>query len=340
MQAVFITKAGGPKVVQIREVSQPAPGDGQALVKVEAAGFNYAEVVARSGFYPDAPKFPFIPGYEFAGIVSETENAANIKPGDRVMGVCMFGAQAQYVTVSEDQLLVIPDKMSFEEASAIPVNYITAYFALFKMANLKDNEKVLIHACAGGVGVAATQLALIKKAELFGTTSSDEKAAFAKKQGIAHAINYKRNDFATEITRLTNGEGVNIVLDSVGGQTFRKSLNLLTPGGRIICYGVADMLSGGRKNLLGILWKFLTTPKVKVLDLIQNNRCIFGLSLNRFIDESQFIIPVLAELINLYTQGIIKPIISKVFKLNECAEAHALLESGKSTGKLILNMNY
>ena len=323
-------------MVQINEAPEPELAVGQVLVKIKAAGINYADVVARSGFYPDAPKFPFIPGYEFAGIVEKINGAAKIKIGDRVMGVTMFGAQAEFVAVNEDQLLAIPDKMSFEDAAAIPVNYLTAYFALFKLGNLREGEKVLIHSCAGGVGTAATQLASLKKAEIFGTTSSDAKVAHAVANGVRRPINYNKSDFSAEILRFTDGRGVNIVLDPVGGKTFKKSLRLLAPGGRIICYGVADLLAGGRKNILKIGWKYLSLPRVKVLDLIQSNRCIFGLSLNRFIDQSAYIIPVLSELIKFYVDGLIKPILSRIFNYNECAEAHAFLESGKSCGKLIL----
>jgi NADPH:quinone reductase-like Zn-dependent oxidoreductase len=339
MKAVFITKPGGPETVQIKETADPNLANGQALVKVMAAGLNYAEVVIRTGFYPDAPAFPFIPGYEFSGIVEKTQKTAKIKVGDRVVGVTMFGAQAQLVAVSEDQLLRIPQNMEYDQAAALPVNYLTAYFAIHKLGNIRPGEKVLIHSCAGGVGTAAAQLALAEKAEVFGTTSSVEKIEYLKSLGVQHPINYKQTDFSKIIRETTGGKGINLVLDSVGGPAFKRSLNLLAPGGRIVCYGVTDMMASGRKKLWRIIWKYLTSPKVRVLDLVQNNRCIFGLALNRFIDDTSSIMPTLEKIIDLCSRGIIKPFISRSFKMEKAAEGHAWLESGQSIGKLVLEFN-
>lgn len=339
MKAVFITGPGNPGVVKVRETPEPSLGNGQAIVRVMAAGLNYAEVVIRTGFYPDAPAFPFIPGYEFAGVVQATQNTNQIKTGDRVVGVTMFGAQAQYVAVDESQLLRIPENLEFGLAAALPVNYLTAYFALHKLGHVCSGDKVLIHSCAGGVGTAATQLALSEGAEIYGTTSSNEKMDYLKKLGVQHPINYKESDFADIINQSTGKTGVNLVLDSRGGSVFRRSLKLLAPGGRIICYGVTDMMSGGRKKLWRIIWKYLTSPKVKVLDLVQNNRCVFGLALNRFIDDTSSIMPALEKIVEMCCRGTIKPSIGGSYDYTRASEGHAWLESGRSIGKLILNFN-
>ncbi len=339
MLAVFITKPGGPGVVQVKEKLLPQLMDNQALVRVHAAGINYADVIARSGLYPDAPKFPFVPGYEFAGTVEKTQKTTHIKPSDKVLGLTLFGAQAQYIAVKEDQLFPIPNSMSFEQAAAIPVNYLTAYYSLFRLGNLRQKESVLIHSCAGGVGTAAVQLALTKNAEIFGTTSSDSKIGYLIKQGVHHPINYKKENFADAVNKITGGHGVDMVLDPVGGPTFKKNLRLLSPGGRIICYGVTDLVAGGRKNIFRLLWKYMTIPKIKTLDLIQNNHGLFGLALNRLLKNTKEIKMVIDELFKLYDEGLIRPEINRVYGLDNITDAHIYQQSGESTGKLILRLN-
>jgi NADPH:quinone reductase-like Zn-dependent oxidoreductase len=336
MLAIYITKAGGPDVVKSKQAPEPEVAEGQALVKVKAAGLNYAEVVIRMGMYPDAPKFPFVPGYEFSGIVEKTNGCSSVKDGDRVIGVVHNGAQAEYIAVNENQLYIIPEDLDFEQAAAMPVNYMTAYLALFRMANIQDGEKVLIHSCAGGVGTAAVQLAHTKNAEIFGTSSRAEKIAYLNRIGVQHPINYREDDFASVIRAATGNRGVDIVLDSVGGPTFRKSYKLLAPGGRIICYGVADLMSGSRFNYGRLLWKFMTIPAVRTLNLIQNNRGIFGLLVNRLITDPVYFESVMAELVDLFKKDLIKPEINKVYDPEEIAEAHRYLESGESVGKLII----
>jgi NADPH:quinone reductase-like Zn-dependent oxidoreductase len=338
MLAVFITKPGGPDVVKVKKTPLPEFKDGQALVKVYAAGINYADVAARSGLYPDVPKFPFIPGYEFAGLIEKARNTNSVKQGDRVLGVCLFSAQAEYVAVDEKQLFPIPEKMSFEQAAAMPVNFLTAYYALFRLGNLGENEKVLIHSCAGGVGTAAVQLAQTKNAVIFGTTSTEEKIEYLKKTGVHYPINYRKEDFREAAKQILGNSGINLILDPVGGPTFKKSYRLLAPGGRIICYGVIDLAAGGRRNIIRLLWKFLAMPRISTLNLIQNNKGVFGLALNRLFKRADEIRLAMNDLLRLFNKGLIKPEINRVFKLNEVSLAHASLESGKSWGKFILKI--
>ncbi len=332
-----MTKSGGPYTVQVLKTAIPTSDGQKTLVRVMAAGLNYADVVIRSGLYPDAPRFPFVAGYELSGVVESPGRSSRFAAGDRVMGVTLFGAQAEYVLLDDEQLFPIPDGMNFEQAAALPVNYLTAYFALFRLGNLRSGERVLIHSCAGGVGTAAVQLAQSRKAEIFGTTSALHKIAYLESLGVQHPINYKNKDFAKEIRSIVGDRGIDMVLDPIGGKVFRKSFELLNRGGRIICYGVTDLVSGGKSNLPKLVWKYLNLPRVRVLDLIQDNRGVFGLALNRLVDKIELIAGPLRELINLYAQGIIRPKIGAVFQAEKASEAHRLLESGKSTGKLILN---
>lgn len=322
--------------MKIGQAPLPEMADGQCLVKVRCAGINHADMVARTGFYPDAPKFPFIPGYEFAGTVEKIGNAKDLAKGDRVLGLRLFGGQAEYVCVDEGQLFKMPVQMSFEEAAALPVNFLTAYVALFRLGNIRENERILIHSCAGGVGTAAVQLALLKKAEIFGTTSSSKKAEFLKQIGVQHPIDYRKVDFRDEVKRLTGGDGVDLALDPIGGPTFKKSFGLLKPGGRIICYGVTDFFAGNRFNFIRLLWKYLTMPKVKTLNLMQNNRGMHGLAINRLFKNTAEVRTLMMRILDFYVAGNIRPVISKVFDFRQVREAHELMESGNSTGKLLL----
>ena len=339
MLAVYITKPGGPQTVRIRETSKPERHQGEALVRVKAAGLNYAEIVVRRGLYPDAPKCPFIPGYELSGIIEEVGSDSDLRAGDRVMGANLFGCQAEYATLPVNQLFRIPDNLSFQQAAAIPVNYLTAYYAVFQFGNLEQGDKVLIHSCAGGVGTAAVQLAQTKKAEVFGTTSRPEKVEYLRQIGVQHPINYKAEDFVETVQKVAGKKGIDLVLDPVGGPVFRKSFRLLRPGGRIVCYGVADLTAGGKRNFPRLLWKFLTLPRPSTLELMQHNRGIFGLALNRLLDNPERLKSIIEKLLGFFEAGSIKPNIYRTYDFRQVSEAHAELESGKTMGKIILKFD-
>ena len=339
MLAVYITKPGGPQTVRVRETSKPERGQGQALVRVKAAGLNYAEIVVRRGLYPDAPKYPFIPGYELSGVIEQAGPDSAYREGDRVMGANLFGCQAEYATLPANQLFRIPDNMSFEQAAAIPVNYLTAYYAVFQFGNLEQGEKILIHSCAGGVGTAAVQLARTKNAEIFGTTSRPDKVEYLKQIGVRHPINYKAEDFAEAVKKIAGKSGIDLVLDPVGGPVFKKSFKLLRPGGRIICYGAADLTAGGKRNIPRLLWKFVTLPRPSTLELIQNNRGVFGLALNRLLDNPERLKSIIEKLLRFFAEGSINPYIYRTYDFRQVSEAHAELESGRTMGKIILKFD-
>lgn len=255
------------------------------------------------------------------------------------MGVNLFGCQAEYVAIPHDQLFLIPDYMDFEQAAAMPVNYLTAFYAVFKFGNLEENKKVLIHSCAGGVGTAAVQLALTKKAEIYGTTSRPEKVEYLRQIGVQHPINYTTDDFVKAVENSLGKNSLDLILDPVGGPTFRKSYRLLRSEGRIICYGVTDLMAGGRANLPRLIWKFLTLPRVSTLDLIQKNRGVLGIALNRLLDNAASVKAAIEKLLGYYNDGLIRPVIYRAYDFNLASEAHAELESGKSMGKIILVFN-
>jgi len=243
------TGNGGPEVLRVEERPDPPVGPGDVRIAVRAAGVNFADTMARVGLYPDAPKPPCVMGYEVAGTIESlgegvTEHAA----GDRVMAGTRFGGQAELVTVPAEQALPLPEQLSFEQGAAFPVNYGTAYAALVVMGSLRAGTRVLIHAAAGGVGIAATQIARNAGAEIFGTASPAKHEAI-RAQGVKHSIDYRSQDFAAEVMRLTAGEGVDLILDALGPTSFRKDYRLLRPGGRLVMYGLSEATKDGKRDI-------------------------------------------------------------------------------------------
>src|SRR4029077_9693540 len=206
MRAVVITEHGGPEGLHAQEKPDPAVGPGEEGIGVKASGITVAERMARVGLYPEAPKPPCTVGYEVAGDVESVgEGVQDVKAGDKVMAGTRFGGQASMVTVPADQAIPLPDGWSYEQGAAFPVNYATSYVALVMMGVLRQGERVLIHAAAGGVGISAIQIARSRNAEIFGTASASKHDAI-REQGVQHAIDYRTQDFEKEIRRITGGE--------------------------------------------------------------------------------------------------------------------------------------
>src|SRR5437879_10694386 len=243
MRSVWITRTGPPEALEVRDGPDPVPGPGQALVRVRATGVNFADVMARLGLYPDAPPRPGVVGYAVAGTVERLGPGADgaLAAGQRVIALTRFGGYAEAVAVPAAQLFPMPVGMSFEEGAAIPVNYLTAVLMLRHFGNLKRGERVLVHAAAGGVGMAAIQLCRIAGAEVIGTASA-AKHSQPREAGVAHAIDYRTQDFETEVRRVTGGRGVDIVLDATGA--FRESYRCLAPLGRLVCFGMSGAGTG------------------------------------------------------------------------------------------------
>src|SRR5437016_10376334 len=243
MRSVWITRTGPPEVLEVRNGPDPVPGPGQVLVRVRASGVSFAAVSARLGLYPDAPPRPCVVGYEVAGTVEQLGPGldGDLPVGRRVVALTRFGGYAEAVAVPAPQVFAIPERMSFEEAAAVPVNYLTAVLMLRHFANVRAGDRVLVHAAAGGVGMAAIQLCRIAAAEVIGTASA-AKHALLREAGVAHAIDYRTEDFEAAVRRLTGGRGVDIVLDATGA--FRKSYRCLAPLGRLVCFGLSGTATG------------------------------------------------------------------------------------------------
>ena len=227
MRAIWTTGTNGPDSLEVRETEDPEPGPGEVRIRVRAAGLCFAEVMAAQGLYPDAPKPPAILGYEAAGVIDKVGEGVDARrEGSRVVAMVRFGAHADVLCAPADQSFAIPPGKDFTEAAAIPVNYLTAYHILFRVATVRPGERVLIHMAAGGLGTAALQLCrTIDGVETFGTASAKKHAAL-REECCAHPIDYHTTDYAREVRRLTGGEGVDVVLDPLGGADSRKGLKI------------------------------------------------------------------------------------------------------------------
>jgi synaptic vesicle membrane protein VAT-1 len=337
MRAIWITKAGGPEVLEVRETADPEPGPGQVRVRVRAAGLNFAEVMARMGLYPDAPRPPSVVGYEASGVV-DALGAGVTGPavGTRVVALIRFGAHADAICVPAAQALPIPEKMSFEEAAAIPVNYITAYHMLFRVGALRPRDRVLIHMAAGGVGLAALQLCrTVEGVVTFGTASAS-KHDVLRAEGCTHPIDYRSVDYVAEVRRLTDGKGVDMVLDALGGRDWKKGVDLLRPAGRLIAFGFANMASGERRDLLNMAKQAIGIPVFTPLGLMDKNRAIAGVNIGHLWDEMEMLNEEMTAILSLYEQGRIKPHIDRVYPFAEAAEAHRRIQSRQNVGKVVL----
>jgi NADPH:quinone reductase-like Zn-dependent oxidoreductase len=341
VRAVVLTKTGGPEVLQVRELPDPAVGPGQVRIAVRAAGINFADTLARVGLYPDAPKTPCVLGYEVAGeIESLGEGVANFAVGDRVFAGTRFNGQAELVSVDAAQALPLPDHLSFEQGAAFPVNYGTAYAALILMGGMRAGDRVLIHAAGGGVGISATQLARNAGAEIYGTASPGKHEAI-RAQGVTHAIDYRGQDFEDEVMRITGGEGVDLIMDALGPTSFRKDYRLLRPGGRLVMYGLSENTDNGVRNLPATLkslakMPLATMPWWKSLMMMNENKGVFGLNMLSWWDREGNLDRVTEPLVADLESGRIEPVVAEAFPFDRAGEAHRFIAERRNVGKVVL----
>ena len=341
MRAVVITGQGGPEVLQVQERPAPRVGPGEVRIAVKAAGINFADTVARVGLYPDAPRVPCVVGYEVAGeIESVGDGVGSFKVGDRVFAGTRFNGQAELVTVREDMAYRLPEGLSFEQGAAFPVNYATAQAGLGVMGGLSEGERVLIHAAAGGVGISATQIAKLRGAEVFGTASASKHEAI-RAQGVDHAIDYRSQDFAVEVMRITNGEGVDVVFDALGPTSFRKGYGLLRPGGRLIMYGASEVQTGESRDLVAAARSVLkaplaTMPWWKSLGVMNENKGVFGLNMLHWWDREQSLDRLIGPLLPGLEAGDLRPVVAEAFPFDRAPDAHRFIAERRNVGKVVL----
>ena len=341
MRAVVLTGTGGPEVLQVQERPDPSVGPGEIRIAVRAAGINFADTLARVGLYPDAPKPPCVLGYEVAGEVESLgEGVEEYELGDRVIAGTRFGGQAELVTVPAAQALPLPERLSFEQGAAFPVNYGTAYAALVLMGSLREGTRVLIHAAGGGVGISATQIARNAGAEIFGTASPGKHEAI-RAQGVAHAIDYRSQDFEDEVMRITGGEGVDLIMDALGPTSFRKDYRLLRPGGRLIMYGLSENSDAGRRNIPATLKSLAKMPLAsmpwwKSLMMMNENKGVFGLNMLSWWEREGNLDRVTEPLMADLESGRLEPVVAEAFPFDRAGEAHEFIAQRRNVGKVVL----
>jgi NADPH:quinone reductase-like Zn-dependent oxidoreductase len=336
MRAIIIKKKGSSDSLSIEDVPVPDIKPFEVLVKVKAFGLNFADILCRLGLYANAPKIPFIPGFEISGIIEKVgSEVKDFSIGQRVFAGTRFKGYAEYVAVSERNVRLMPEGMTFEEGAGFIVTYLTAYHSIYTVAHLQKGEKILIHSAGGGVGTASIQIAKYIGAEIFATASSNEKLQVARKQGANHLINYSSEDFFEQIIKLTNGYGVDVVLDAVGGRVFKKSYKLLAPMGRYVLYGMSSVVSP-RFNPFKIIKQLLEMPFLYPLNLISKDVSVSGFNLITLTHKIEYLNECIKHLLEMYKNGSIKPVIGKVFKFEEIYQAHKFMQSRESWGKLVV----
>jgi NADPH:quinone reductase-like Zn-dependent oxidoreductase len=341
MRSVVITEHGPPEVLQVQEMPDPPVGPGEVRIAVKAAGINFADTVARVGLYPDSPPLPCVVGYEVAGeIESVGDGVTEYEVGDRVLAGTRFNGYSELVSVPSEMAYPLPEKMSFEQGAAFPVNYATAQAGLVVMGGLDAGERVLIHAAAGGVGISATQIAKARGAEVFGTASASKHDAI-REQGVDHAIDYRSKDFAEEVMRITGGEGVDVIFDALGPTSARKGYRILRQGGRLIIYGASEVSTGEKRNLLAAAKAVVKTPLAtmpwwKSLGMINENKGVFGLNMLHWWDKEGNLDRVIDPLVPQLQDGTLTPVVAESFPFDRAPDAHRFIGERRNVGKVVL----
>jgi NADPH2:quinone reductase len=319
--AIEVTEFGDDSVLEQVERDRPEPGPGEVLIDVEAVGLNFADVMQRRGHYHGGPEPPYVPGMEAAGTIAETGEGVGREEGERVVAMLDGGGYAEYATAPALALFDVPEQISFAEAAGFPVQFLTAYHCLHGWGGLDEDDDVLVHAAAGGVGTAAVQLASRHGATVYGTASTSEKLALAERLGCDHPINYTETDFAAETDDLAGGDGLDLVLDGVGGDTFRESVDAVAPFGTIVAYGAASGEPG----------------TVDTATLLFGNKSVEGFHLGRAMQrDPERIYEAVPELSGMLASGDLEVVVGQTFALEDAAAAHRALEGRETTGKVVL----
>jgi NADPH:quinone reductase-like Zn-dependent oxidoreductase len=335
MKQIWITKPGAPEVLQVREASDPAPGAGEVRIRVRAAGINFADLMARLGLYPDAPKPPCVVGYEVSGVIDTVgSGVARFAPGDRVFGMPRFGGYSDTLVIPEAQVFRMPAAMTFEQAAAMPVVYLTAHHMMLFTGNLRPRSRVLIHSAAGGVGLAAIELARTRDCEIFGIASRS-KHDFLRERGCQHPID-SGTDYSAAVRAATGGKGVDLVLDPVGGKSWSEGYALLAPAGRLVMYGLSSAVSGPERNLVHAAMQFLRIKRYHPRNLMDDNKTISGCNVGHLFGELALLTEQFEALVALFEAGQIKPHVDRSFPFSEAAAAHQYLHDRKAKGKVLL----
>jgi NADPH:quinone reductase-like Zn-dependent oxidoreductase len=346
---VVISRLGGPEVLEVREEDLAEPGLGEVRVRILATGVSYADLLMREGVHPEAPRPPFTPGWDLVGIVDKLGvGAYDLEPGQMVAALPVWGANAEFICLPQEELVPVPKGLDPAEALVVVFNYVTAYQMMRRSVRVKPGQRVLIHGAAGGVGTALLQLGRLAGLEMYGT-ASEPKHELVSNLG-ATPIDYRHADFVEEILRLT-GDGVDVVFDGIGSTTRHlwRSFKTLRAGGKVVAYGMPSTLRGGRLaggrrhplrglvRLRGLATIGIFTGATYLIPGKKRTTPYSIQTLKRF--RPAWYREDLSALLELLRQGKIEPIIAERIPLEEAARAHELLGRGAVTGKIVLLCN-
>ncbi len=324
MKSVIVSEYGGPETLVVSDVELPDPGPGQLRVRVVASGVNYADIMQRIGLYPSGPKPPFGAGFEVSGVIDKLgEHVTGWNLGDAVTCFCESG-YSEYVVAEAAHVLAKPPQLNFQQAAAIPCQYLTAYHALCTLGRLEAGQLVLIHAAAGGLGSMMVQIARNKGARIVGTCGTEEKCALIRQLGGDYPVNYRQEDFAARVKEITNGAGADLVVESVGGDIFEPSLRCLKPRGMLIAIGAASK----------------QPATINALELLANNWIVAGFHLMEYARDLSAMMEALQALYQWLAEDKLTVLINHACPLDEAARVHEMIEGRQTTGKVVLTTGF
>ena len=332
---VEFTKAGSPSTIRVTEMPMPEPKQGQVRVKVAFAGINFADLLMRLGFYQPRPPYPFTPGYEVSGVIDALgDDESQFTIGQRVVAAMSTGGQSSHVVVDAQRVLPLPEEISLETAAAMPVTYLTAHHMLHHLGHLDENESVLIHGGAGGVGTAALQLCQWAGVSKVWATASGSKSEIIESYG-GRAIDRHNQDFVSIIKKETDNQGVDHILDPIGGDNLTRSLSVLKEGGRLYTYGMSAVAPTSKRSMLRSFLAWRKPPAFDPLRLMTRNRGVFGVHMGTWKNEA-VMLKQLQRIMEGVLAGALNPVIDSIFDVEDVAKAHQHLHDGKNIGKVLL----
>jgi len=335
MKRVVVGHYGGPEVLQVVEEDDPRPGPGEVRVRVLAAGVSFSDALLRAGTYLGGPKPPFTPGYELVGVVEELgPRCSRLREGDRVAVLTVWGADAEHVCVPETYAVEVPEDLDPAEVVSLVLPYVTAHQLLHRVARVKSGETVLAHGAAGRVGTAVLELGALAGLRLYGTASARDRAAVERLGAVA--IDYRNDDFLARVRSLP-GQGVDVVLDGLGGAMSVRSFRALRPGGRLVVFGYSSALTQGRRSRRAWIKWNMQTASAFLWGLLSPRRRVHGYRIDKLRNRHpEWFREDFLALLELIRRGEIHPVVSERLPLTEVRRAHELLESSAATGKLVL----
>ncbi len=343
MKSIQIPRFGGPEVLRLVEGSPPAILPGCVRIKVSAAGVNFADIQMRMGLYPEAPRLPFVPGYEVAGVIMETgPGVERLRAGERVLAACRFGGYTDEVVVPAAQVRPTPRRLSDSEAAAVPIAFMTAWVALMEMGRVREDDRVLIPGAAGGVGSALVQMAVGAGARVVGVVGSQAKKEAVRSLGADRVYTYDElanGGRGRRGARASEASGFSLILDARGGAALKDSLRRLAPAGRLVSYGVSSLVTGPRRSILRTVVGLLQTPLHTPIGLAMGNQGIFGLNMLKLFDTEAglaLLARALDSVLEGFAAGRLKAVVGKTFPLAEAGAAHRYMQDRRSIGKVVL----